>query len=150
MNISERDLGWLEGLIDGEGCLSLTKARRPSYRLGFQWTPLLTIANTNQEIIQRARKIIGFGNIFLQQRYDNLRRKPVYHLQLSSGQLRALLPELKLTGKERQRKLLLKFLSKRRLSGRRSDPSLDRVFESIWIEIKKLNKPGRVEVVVKA
>jgi hypothetical protein len=49
------DIGWLAGIIEGEGCFSLQKKVN---RTNTSWTPLIQITNTNQEIIQKSQRII--------------------------------------------------------------------------------------------
>jgi hypothetical protein len=49
------DIGWLSGIIEGEGCFSLQKRAN---RAKTSWTPLVQITNTNPLIIQKAQRII--------------------------------------------------------------------------------------------
>lgn len=47
-------LGWLAGIIDGEGCLQLAKQK---YRDRFHYRPQIVIGNTNPKIIEEIRNI---------------------------------------------------------------------------------------------
>lgn len=44
--MNERDLGWLEGIIDGEGTITL-------HRQENAWFPMLIVPNTNRELVFR-------------------------------------------------------------------------------------------------
>ena len=113
MQIGERDLGWIEGIIDGEGCLGLySSPLRPSKKNPKhtrRWLPLLTITNTNLAIINRAKRIIGYGSVHYRKPVHE-RDKPFYHYAIGANGLRYLLPQLSLTAKEKQRLLLLSAL----------------------------------------
>jgi uncharacterized protein (DUF2384 family) len=50
------DIGWLVGIIDGEGCFTL--ARKLTSKGGFAYFPVIQITNTNTAIIQKADAII--------------------------------------------------------------------------------------------
>jgi len=51
------DLGWLGGIIDGEGCVTLGRQKRRHNR--FQYEPKVDIANTDVRIINKAREIMA-------------------------------------------------------------------------------------------
>ncbi len=49
------DIGWLIGIIDGEGCFCLDQKRNPSLK----FYPRIQITNTNLLIIQKAKRILS-------------------------------------------------------------------------------------------
>lgn len=49
------DIGWLAGIIEGEGCFTLQKRAN---RAKTSWTPLVQITNTNPLIIQKAQRVL--------------------------------------------------------------------------------------------
>lgn len=53
--ISEFDLGWLIGLIDGEGCFTLKKHDKKGK---IAYSPVITITNTKMKIIEKAGNLI--------------------------------------------------------------------------------------------
>mgnify|MGYP001562922876 CR=1 FL=1 len=105
--MSERDWGWVEGMIDGEGCLGLyLKKYNESGRAG--WAPRLVISGTNLEMIKEAKKILGGkGHITS---FCHAPARPCYNLTLTPVPLRDILPKLKLKGKQRQCRLVLEAL----------------------------------------
>ena len=142
LEISERDLGWLEGFIDGEGTLGLYKARNPKIKRGFGWAPLLKVGNTHLGSLQRVSNLLGGGNI--RKTNDDTRNpnwKPSHSYDASSGILRRILPRLRLTIKEKQRILLLEALELLSAQSRRNVP-YDVRLEEIYTTMKVLNKRG--------
>ena len=142
---SERDLGWLEGIIDGEGCLGLYSSpvsgkNGPRRR----WLPLLTITNTNRAIIDRAKGIVGAGSVYRRKGVSE-RDKPFFHYAIGANGLRSILPVLRLTAKEQQRLLLLEALAlsngktHNRYNGCPYDPRL----REIEAKTHALNRRGR-------
>jgi hypothetical protein len=68
--LSEAEKGYLAGLIDGEGTISIGKKNNKTGRLGFTLTPSVSIANTNEGVIRYCQSLIG-GRV-----YKGRRRKP--------------------------------------------------------------------------
>lgn len=136
--MSERELGWLEAAIDGEGTLTLhrNKYSRPVKR-GFAWVPRLMISNTNLEFLNRARAIIGGGSI--QSNRRKTPRKTCYALVVTSNPMRLILPQLRLIIKERHRVLLLEALALI-TQVRPVKPEADARLEEIYQEIRRLNR----------
>lgn len=70
-NLSETQIAWLAGLIEGEGCINFNGKNGVT----------LTIAMTDQDIINKVQSITGVGKIYLgKKNQDN--RKVVYSWQL--------------------------------------------------------------------
>lgn len=72
-----KDIAWLAGLIEGEGCINLnTKGK---------WTYLrLTLAMTDKDIIARAAKLLRRdGNFNVEKRRGRSDSKPVYTVSIS-------------------------------------------------------------------
>lgn len=57
---SEAKLGWLAGIIDGEGCIQLAKQK---YRDKIHYRPQLVIGNTSKEIIEAIVSIAQEHNL---------------------------------------------------------------------------------------
>ena len=118
MTINDRDRGWLEGLIDGEGSLILRfyigKTKKKSGKVYFgkdNVSPILSISNNELEILERAREIIGNGGYIISKNSYN--GKTNYELRYGSNLLRELLPYLRFTSpaREKKRLLILEYLS---------------------------------------
>lgn len=135
-----RDLGWLEGIIDGEGSISFTKSRAcgtTTYR-GFAWQARLAIGSTTEPIVLRARKIVGEGSVGKSQHRTQFSTKPQYRFLLANGGIRRLFPKLRLTIKDDHRKLVLeavRLLSEHRQNHTPHDARLEEIYQ----EMKRLN-----------
>lgn len=129
------DLGYLAGIIDGEGWVGLQK------RLQKRWItykPALRITNTNADIINRVYEIwekIGVsGHIYENEQSPSVPNgKQIMNLQLNKGSdiqkvLEAVIPYL--VGKKARAIMLLRYLTK----------TVDR--EEAYQEIKKANRKG--------
>lgn len=141
---TERKLGFLEGLIDADGSISLIKEKRPHFKAGCTYKPRMNIGNVCLELLERTRTIIGAGCI---NENKNHRLKPHYQrfyiLDVSVNGIRRILPHLRFIVKERQRVLILEasdILKKRtgKGFGPRSDEDIARL-EQIYCEIRERN-----------
>ena len=73
------DLGWLAGIIDGEGCITLGRQKRRKNHI--QYEPKVDIANTDIRIINRAREVLqglGVGSYTLTRKTSA--GNEIYHL----------------------------------------------------------------------
>lgn len=104
--ISMRDIGWLEGILDGEGALYMYKNRKDDCKRGFQWIPCVIIESTSQKMIERVYHIIGIGCCVYEQHRRN-GRKTTWTCRLRKNGITQTLPKLRLTVKEPHRLLLI-------------------------------------------
>lgn len=84
--LSETQKAYLAGLIDGEGCLSITKKRdTKGMRYGYCFRPVLHVANTHPGVLQEVQKWTGLGRV---RRFDEARlnRKARYQWMVWSNQ----------------------------------------------------------------
>jgi len=129
MDISEADIGWLAGIIDGEGSVSLAFGFVRNGRLN-NMSPRVEIGNTDKELVEkfvRLVKALGGGIYMSLKKESNQSKlvkakkgrgfKPLYYAK-AVGFLRtkkildAVLPHL--TGEKRHRaKLIMKFIDSR-------------------------------------
>ena len=58
--ITELELGWLAGIFDGEGCVSVTNTAGLS-RKQHQWSAIVNM--TDEDVVRRFHSIIGIGNV---------------------------------------------------------------------------------------
>lgn len=152
----EADLGWIAGIIDGEGTVQLTKGyhkpeynARPSKR-GFCWVPRVSVTNTSQRLLLHFQEITGFGKIFLYDYGKRENQKKRYYLVLRNNEAFALLPQIKdfLATKKSQAELLIEALE-----NLKSHHTLERLgdvvgvrdkrLEAIFWEMRLLNVRGR-------
>lgn len=103
-----RCVGWLEGIIDGEGCLMLNRIKTPRCN-DFNYRPVLTIGSCDKCIVDRVLEIVGEGSIRKSSHLTS-RQRIVFVYTLNANGLRRLLPRLQLTLKDSQRCLLIEAL----------------------------------------
>ena len=70
--------GFIVGILEGEGCISIVRKKHPTMSCGYQLTPVVSIVNTNLELLTYIQSIIG-GKIYSKST-KNPRHKPVHHL----------------------------------------------------------------------
>src|SRR3990172_1603803 len=140
------ELGWLAGIIDGEGCLSLHD--RSGKRRGTGMTPLVSICNTDLAIIERISQILAkmeIGN-FVSKLYVAHKNKNPYKVVSVQGLKRVgklltfVIPVL--TGQKCKKAILLNEFCISRLSDWHAAPFTSRQLD-IYHEIRDLNRRGR-------
>lgn len=84
-NLTETQKAWLAGFIDGEGYLGITFQRKKETRLQAA-SPLLhpyvVVVNTNREVLQHIRELIGDGHVYLSKKGSD-RTKESYQYKLT-------------------------------------------------------------------
>ena len=105
--LTDRELGWLEGLIDGEGTLFLVPRRRHDNGDRIQWIPGVQIANNNRELLGRVQRLLGGGSIWSSKKGKYAR---TFYYRFSRPTMREILPGLRLIVKREQRQVLLEAL----------------------------------------
>ena len=142
---TERELGYLEGLIDGEGEIALSK-QKSRCKKGYPcYIPRVAIYNTNEEVMKHIQKVLN-GGTFAPLKYANWESewKTEYRYLMTRPLMRTVLPEMNLIIKEKQRLLLVDALEilEYRQYRHLGDYSMD-VLEAIYQDMKVLNKRGR-------
>jgi hypothetical protein len=147
-SITKENLAYIAGIVDGEGCLSLTGGKRLAYDSrgkkyrAFQLT--FRVVNTSRVLIEWLNQTSGIGTVrLLADHLDN--RKPVHSWLISANDCRQILPLLLpyLVIKRRQAEIIIDWL--KRISGKRGTRMNPTVFaEKLKIveEMKILNKRG--------
>jgi hypothetical protein len=115
--LTDYEKGFLDGLIDGEGSITLTKEyARPNKRTASRgWQPriVISIANNSLELLDKTQKILG-TNL---KPVVKLPKKPThnisYQIGIGHGLARDLLPQLSFgtIDKERRRLLAMEILT---------------------------------------
>ena len=103
--LSEREAGFLEGLIDGEGCISWRHHKHKTK----SWVFILNITNLNEALIRKTHSIIGEGTV--RPRIHKGSRQTVWVYVCSAESLRWLLPQLDLIVKAEEKYKALKALA---------------------------------------
>lgn len=136
--ISDLDLAYIAGLIDGEGSIHVAKARDCLY-------PQVVVAMTDRGVIDWLAERLGAGNVQLHNS-ANLRRHPTYRKQwrvMVTGRrahllCQRLLPFLKV--KHPQAELVLTFpVDARAGAAQRLDPAISEMRQRLRSELSALN-----------
>lgn len=62
--MSQVDIGWLAGLIEGEGCVHRKRNFKPKYPLSkYAPSPIIAVQMVDEDIIRRLAEVTGVGNI---------------------------------------------------------------------------------------
>jgi len=136
LNLSQEESAYIAGIVDGEGCLSFRKEKNESI------TPLLSVCNTNEEIIQFLKNKFDWGYKGYR---DNRREKPKWILEMRG--MTKLVPlilclEKYLIIKREQAKLIKEFCESRLNRLGRKKPLTSREIEIID-KVHGLNRRGR-------
>ena len=140
---TEVEKAYLAGIIDGEGCLSVSKEKSPKGEYKILYKAHLKITNTNQKLIQWLEKIIGKCYI------KTDKGDPKWKLRFSwimtdrdkmFPLLKEILPYLIL--KKKQAKLILKLRKGKQKKGIAFDVEERKFREKLYQSMKKLNQKG--------
>jgi len=143
---SEHDRGYLEGVLDCDGSLYITKhkgIRNPVYR------PVVRVVNTNVELIKEVYRIIGGGGVspcpnrsnFMVKSQREL--KELLHYYMNREDMWRVLPHLKLRIKDGQRQCLLLTMAILEETRRTKSKSDIEALDEIYLECKRLNLKGK-------
>ena len=112
-NINSITIGYMAGMIDGEGGVYLLKVKRNK---GFtRFVPRIEIFNTNKEALAYLQKEFGCGRLYPNHRGNWLSKKPMWYLRiLKLGEVHEVLkivaPYLHI--KKKKAELMLKYSAK--------------------------------------
>lgn len=146
IGIEPIELGWLGGIIDGEGCISLHD--RSGKRRGTGLTPLVSVCNTDMEIIEKIHDILKRMDIgvYVTKLYIGHKNKNPFKTITVQGLKRVnkLLPFVipVLTGAKRNKAILIQEYCVSRLSDWHAAPFTSRQLE-IYHLMRELNTRGR-------
>lgn len=154
--VSEKELSWLAGILDGEGSIGIS--RLMSHRKNPTMTPRISLGNTNPKIIAEVRRIFKKIPVtcFIEKRQQTLGKNwkaaevlQISHIQGAQDILKAVTPYL--IGKKLQAEILLSFVDSRMRiyksigrapgSGGRGTPYTDNERE-LFEKLRILNKKG--------
>jgi hypothetical protein len=115
LNLTDREIGYIAGVLDGEGHLTLKEPK--NHRNGRNIQPLLIIANTDMNLLLKCQKILKGGTIDTVHLANNAHNsKQCFQLRIMNiphilAILEKILPEL--TVKKEQAKLIMWFCKNR-------------------------------------
>lgn len=135
INLTASALGYIAGIVDGEGSFNMSALRRRSINVQ------LSVANTDLRILEFCQQMTGIGSIVKQPfRKSERHRQQWVWTVCARNDLRVLLPMLiaTLVAKAEQAKTLLEYCEIRAAGG----PTTDRELELV-AQVKRLNSRGR-------
>jgi len=146
--VSREDVGWLAGIIDGEGSITFSKPKNPQSKLKVAYG--VHIVNSNLELIDKCIRIInafddGLGKLL--ERKPKFYRKSAFKMNKGMYQLTlrrygtiknllvAIIPHL--TEKKLKAQQLLNFVSKHKLWATFTEKELDEYFNFTPVETER-------------
>lgn len=141
--LTKEQLGYIAGIIDGEGSICLHKCIWKN-KNGYFYRPFVKIANSNLDMLIWIKDKLNCGSI-KKERANTDKWKAMYILNFSANMIREFLPILIdcLIVKKKQALLLLEFLkmSKRGLPRYFKSNNIKK-YDNFYFLIKKLNSRG--------
>ena len=139
--LSDLERGYLSGMIDGEGTISIVRDPDPKIKFGISHMLNCTISNTNLEVLQYIRKLCLNQGSISPRKPSSLNGKVGYAYRIPVCVLRNVLPQLQLIIKKEQQKFMLEALQLRGTFKARTQEEFNRLDE-IVLEFRRLNKRG--------
>ena len=141
--LSEIDVAYISGLIDGEGSLCICRRKRVDRYGSYQLIPQVLLVNTDKEILEWVQKSLGIGSI--RENSNRGRWKRCWVLRIVGMKnlhpiLKRLQPHLRI--KRRQTEVMLKLIENRNMGAHTGDPYTEADLQ-LYDEMKKLNARGK-------
>lgn len=140
--LTDADLGYLAGIIDGEGHIGLVRRKR-SWKRSPERThylrPVVQIGQAKRELLDHIARVVGEGSVAVHG------QRGFYNLRFYPGTMRWLLPQLlnHLVLKRRQAEIVLEFMSGPVWNGRELTENEHSRRATLAAEIRALNvKPA--------
>lgn len=152
--MTEVEKAYLAGLVDGEGCISITSSSTPNKK-SCSFSVSLSVSNTDIELLNHIVAITGIGKITLSSRSRKSRElfpqwKPVYLWRVFAVEMRLLLPIILpyLVGKRQRAQLVTEFFALTKGQGYGSHLSAPEKYvrDQILAELKELNRRGNASI----
>ena len=103
--LNDYEKGYIEGTLDGEGCLTIYRIKRSNNHYGYYLN--VSWVNTKIEFLEKIKEILGSSSKIYNHNYGKGNRNPTYLLRLTSNEIPNILNQINLVIKEEQRKILL-------------------------------------------
>jgi len=144
--MSDVECAYVAGFWDGEGTIGIGKNYTSPYAGGMSYHSRFEVSNTNIEVINKVRDMLGNGRIGKEKRENN-KHKTLYRLKLTPNQVRHVLPQIKeyLIIKKEHALVLLEYLKIIKDNNYRNytPPLLERL-TFLYNRAKLLNFRGKV------
>jgi len=147
-NLPEWARGWLAGLIDGEGTITVERLRRRKNN-NINYRPLIVINNTSLELIQKVREVCSCGTISLHspsymKRFPQ--KRTVYSIKIKgSFNVSAILKQIYpyLIVKRKQAEIVLKICEENIKAYSTNKLANTKYLEMLKRELNRCNKRGK-------
>ncbi len=145
-DMTNEQIAYLAGIMDGEGTISVSRTRDKTMKRKASFRPYITVVNTNIELIHWMHEITGLGAISKlyvskNKKHKSYKRWTVWTRQ-SEQLIKSMLPYLRV--KKEQALLTLELLSIQKPVPRLSDEEWSKQVV-IADKLTKLNKRGKNE-----
>lgn len=139
------DAAYIAGIIDGEGCISLSKKKDPTMRNGYGYRPFLLVSNTHEPLLRFLQKNTGLGRVY-KKKAAKAHHKSGYTWQLWSQQASAVLKWVRpyLRVRHKQADLVIRFAeqSNEKFGMRGLPPHIRKYQRDAYTTVRRLNKRG--------
>lgn len=142
--MSPTEAAYLAGFVDGEGTISLSRARRKENRAGFRYQPCFQFAQARRSALRRIIRLCGNGRLVVATVPKGPHQKQGYNVRFQPNQIRHVLPQILpyLIVKRTQAKLLLRALDILP-TGANYTPESWSAIQQIRHQLRQLNQRGQ-------
>ena len=144
--LSDFDSGWISGIIDGEGSLSIFKSLQKT-SINQRYRTSIYVSNNNLNLLKKIQKLCN-GNGAITATKLQPRRKQSYVYKIPTLAQQQILPYLNLIVKKRHKEIFFEMwtllINKGGANSRSKDTN--EKLEKLKMEINSLNKRGRQDV----
>lgn len=148
-NLAEVEKVWLAAIMDGEGCIAVTRTYRQKNKSGYRYVAYASFANTNKDLIDRFNLLVEGWNHYQKKNGHGDNNKPIWNVTVKGRGLKEFLTAIRpyLVAKQRQADNALEFLDALAKAPMRTSRDHD-VFEHYWKISRQLNQRGRKALVL--
>lgn len=146
MDRKSAQIGWCAGIIDGEGTFSIYRTKQKSG--GYGYSICVHVRMTHKETIYKLREILETGDVS-GPRYNGPKCKDVYRWAVTKYSAVNLVKEILpfLITKNEQARVFLQFSQNwTRLVNRHTERTEEEtlILEALWLEMRELNRKGKL------
>jgi len=151
--LTTEDLAWLGGVIDGEGCISLTKRVRGKGRVNYK--PIVVISNSDPDFVEEICRVLDMAKIghwvtWMNSAGKKLSKRNVCNIMVSGflrcqNALEILTPHIR--AKKDQAELMSKYIEYRLSVTNNTGNSYSEKDDEIYAEMRNLKQKRAPETI---
>lgn len=144
--LTEVERAWLAAIIDGEGCLSISRSRRSDTKAGWRYYPAIELTSTSKDLIDKfvsltepwVTRVREYSNNHF---FENAKRRFQVEIRNRSCEdfVHAIRPYLIEKGK--QADLMVEFITLQSREGKKNK-NMVAIYNELYIRSRLLNKRG--------